>query len=419
VTDERVREWDTPLYRMAVAQFRRAAELLDLDEELRRRLLEPRRSIVVNFPVRMDDGTVETFTGYRVQHTLTMGPTKGGTRYSPQLTLGECAGLAMWMTWKCALLGLPYGGAKGGVRCDPRLLSTPEVERLTRRYAAELTPVIGPERDIPAPDIATGEREMGWMMDTYSQQVGHTVRAVVTGKPPSLGGLDARRPATGMGVVYTIEAILDQPLDGVRFVVQGLGDVGAKIAAELHARGGSVVGVADADGGVVQADGIDVPSMLAWVREHGSLRSCPLGTPIASQTVLLTPCDVLIPAAVETQVTAKNANSVACSVIVEAANGPTTEKADRILAARGIRVVPDILANAGGVAVSYFEWAQAMQYSVWGSDDVSNRLRQIMRGAVDRVQAAAADGQLDLRTAALNLAVERVATAARSRAVYP
>jgi glutamate dehydrogenase (NAD(P)+) len=413
-------EWDTALYRMAAEQFQRTADVLELDDEVRIRLLEPRRSLVVNFPVRMDDGSVASYTGYRVQHTLTMGPTKGGTRYSPDLSLGECAGLAMWMTWKCALLGLPYGGAKGGVRCDPRRLSDAEIERLTRRYAAELVPIIGPQRDIPAPDIATSEREMGWIMDTYSQQVGQTVPGVVTGKPAHLGGLPARRLATGLGVVYTIEAMLDdRPLEGMRFAVQGLGNVGATIAAELHARGGRIVAVSDVDEGRADPRGLDIPSLLAWHARTGTLIGCPHGTPIHSTDVLLSSCDVLIPAAIEAQITATNAGNVACNLIVEAANGPTTREADRILTQRGITVVPDILANAGGVSASYFEWAHAMQYVPVDDSDVNDRLRAMIRAAVTRVTTTASQRSLELRTAALAVAIERVADAARSRAVYP
>lgn len=270
-------EWRNELHRVAVEQFERAAKVVGLEQEIRARLVEPRRSLTVNFPVRRDDGTVETFTGYRVQHTLTMGPTKGGVRYAPGVSLGECAALAMWMTFKCALLGLPFGGAKGGVRCDPNRLSAGEKERVTRCYAAEILSMIGPDRDILAPDLATGEREMTWMMDTYSQQVGHCVPEVVTGKPTVLGGCEGRASATGLGAVFVTEralAMLGRSIAGQRFVIQGFGDVGSAVSRELALRGGRVIGVSDVSGGVVDTEGLDIPALVAWRREHGFLRGC-------------------------------------------------------------------------------------------------------------------------------------------------
>ena len=416
-------EWHTPLYRMAVEQFERAAATLDLDDEFRTRLLDPRRTLVVTFPVRMDDGSVRSFTGYRVQHTLTMGPTKGGMRYAPDVTMGECAALAMWMTWKCALLELPYGGAKGGVRCTPWELSDGELERLTRRYAAELIPVIGPDRDIPAPDMATGEREMAWFMDTYSQQVGFTAPSIVTGKPPVLGGTAARRPATGLGVVYVLEeavaALQRTAVDGLRVAVQGFGNVGEVVVTELAARGALIVGVSDHTGGVTAAGGLPVPEILAWHRERGSLADCPHGEPVGAREVLEVECDVLVPAATEEQITVANAAALRCAMVVEAANGPTTAEAERVLAERGITVIPDILANAGGVTVSYFEWLQGIQKSVMSAGDIQRRLNSLMRGAFARVHTAVVDRDLDWRTAAMVVAVERVAQAADSRGVYP
>src|SRR3954449_437895 len=276
-------EWNSELYRIATAQFDKAADVLDLDQEFRARLRAPRRTLTVNFPVRMDDGTVANFTGYRVQHTLTMGPTKGGIRYAPGVSEGECAALAAWMTWKCALLGLPYGGAKGGVRCDPHELSAAEIERITRRYASELIPIIGPDRDIPAPDMGTGEREMAWFYDTYSQMMGHAVPEVVTGKPPVLGGTEARKAATGLGVVYVAEAgaeRLGRPLRDQRVVVQGFGNVGATAALELDAIGARVVAVSDHTGGIVAEKGLDVGAVARWVDEHRFLDGCPLGAPV-------------------------------------------------------------------------------------------------------------------------------------------
>ena len=416
-------EWHTPLYRMAVEQFSRAGDTLELDPEFRTRLLDPRRTLVVTFPVRMDDGTVRSFTGYRVQHTLTMGPTKGGMRFAPDVTMGECAALAMWMTWKCALLQLPYGGAKGGVRCAPWRLSDGELERMTRRFAAELIPVIGPDRDIPAPDIATGEREMAWFMDTYSQQVGFTAPSVVTGKPPVLGGTEARRPATGLGVVYVLEeavaALKRSSIDGLRVAVQGFGNVGSTVVAEVAARGARVVGVSDHTGGVAAPKGLPVADVLAWHRDHGSLEGCPHGRPIGAAEVLELECDVLVPAATEEQITRVNAPALRCEMVVEAANGPTTAEAERILGERGITVVPDILANAGGVTVSYFEWLQGIQKSVMSAGDIQRRLGSLMRDAFGRVHTRAVERELDWRTAAMCVAVERVAQAADSRGVYP
>ncbi len=415
-------EWNSELYVGAATQFERAADALDLDPEFRTRLLTPRRSLTVNFPVRMDDDSVRSFTGYRVQHTLTMGPTKGGIRFAADVSLGECAGLAMWMTWKCALLGLPYGGAKGGVRCSPNELSARERERITRRYAAELIPVIGPERDIPAPDMATGEEEMAWFMDTYSQQVGHSVPEIVTGKPPVLGGTPVRREATGLGVVYVIEAALarrQMPLAGRTVVIQGFGNVGATVAVELHRRGAVVVGVSDHTGWCAAREGLDIAAIVEWVAAHHFLEGCPHGDPVGSAEVLELPCDIVVPAALERQITDENAPRLQCRMVVEAANGPTTPQAEAVLQHRGIEVVPDVLANAGGVTVSYFEWVQDVQRYLWNDDDMRARLRQLLRAAFARVSAGAQRHGTDLRTAVLIEAVDRVATAARVRGIYP
>ena len=415
-------EWSSELYRIATAQFDKAADILDLEQEARARLREPRRCLTVNFPVRMDDGSVCNFTGYRVQHTLTMGPTKGGIRFAPGVSEGECAALAAWMTWKCSLLGLPYGGAKGGVRCDPNHLSVDEIERITRRYASELIPIIGPDRDIPAPDMGTGEREMAWFYDTYSQMMGHAVPEIVTGKPPVLGGTEARKAATGLGVVYVAEAVaerLGHPLREQRVAVQGFGNVGGTAAAELHAIGAKVVAVSDYMGGIRADDGLDIPAVAKWVAEHRTLEGCPLGDPVGRAEVLEVPCDTLIPAALERQITEANAARIQCSTIVEAANGPTTPEAEAVLAERGILIVPDVLANAGGVTVSYFEWVQDQQKYLWDIIDIQERLRRLLRAAFNRV-AETADGlDVDWRTAALSVAVERVAEAARLRAIYP
>src|SRR4051794_21476399 len=415
-------EWNSELYRIATNQFDRAAEILDLDPEFRVRLREPRRTLTVNFPVRMDDGSVRNFTGYRVQHTLTMGPTKGGIRFAPGVSEGECAALAAWMTWKCSLLGLPYGGAKGGVRCDPHELSEGEIERITRRFASELIPIIGPDRDIPAPDMGTGEREMAWFYDTYSQMMGHAVQEIVTGKPPVLGGTEARKAATGLGVIYVAEAVAERighPLREQRVAIQGFGNVGGTAAAELHAIGAKVVAVSDHTGGIQSADGLDIPAVADWVAEHHTLEGCPLGDAIGRAEVLEVPCDTLIPAALERQITDENAERIHCRTIVEAANGPTTPEAEAILAERGILIVPDVLANAGGVTVSYFEWVQDQQKYLWDIIEIQERLRRLLRGAFARVMETAEQHDVDWRTAALSVAVKRVAEAARWRAIYP
>jgi len=416
------REWGAELFRIASDQFARAANMLELDPEFVARLSNPRRSLVVNFPVRMDSGEVRSMTGYRVQHTLTMGPTKGGFRYGPDVSLGECAALAMWMTWKCALLGLPYGGAKGGVRCIPSDHSVGELERLTRRYAAELIPIIGPEKDIPAPDMGTGEREMAWFMDTYSQQVGHSVPGVVTGKPVVVGGTVGRREATGLGVVYVLEAVCDRiglALRESRVAVQGFGNVGGVAARELHAIGATVVAVSDRFGGLHSQDGLDVGAVSDWAAEHGSLAGYPGAKHVGPADVLEVPCEVLVPAALERQITDENAGRLQCQLVIEGANGPTTPEAEIVLRDRGILVVPDILANAGGVTVSYFEWVQDQQRYSWDELDVQERLRRQLRAAFGRVVDAADRHVCDWRMAALSVAIERVSEAARLRGIYP
>jgi glutamate dehydrogenase (NAD(P)+) len=415
-------EWRSELYRVALSQFHRSADLLDLDPGIRVRLLEPRRALIVNFPVRRDDGSVEEFTGYRVQHTLVMGPMKGGFRYSPAVSLGECAALAMWMTLKCSLFGLPFGGAKGGVRCDPNRLSVGELERITRRYASELFPVIGPDSDIGAPDMATGEREMAWFMDTYSQQVGHPVPEIVTGKPLVLGGTEGRDEATGLGAVFCIEDVLrgrGEKVEGQSVVVQGFGKVGAVVARELALRGAKVVGLSDVTGGIHDPDGLDVEAALAFADEHRFLRGCGAGAPVDRAEVMELPCDVLVPAALERQITADNAERLDCRIVFEAANGPTTPEADEILARRGIDVIPDVLVNGGGVTVSYFEWVQDQQKYSWAGEEVVVRLRLHMEQALARVVEARKRFDTDWRSAAQAVAIERVGEATELRAIYP
>ncbi|MDX6651836.1 MAG: glutamate dehydrogenase [Solirubrobacterales bacterium] len=415
-------EWRSELWRIAVAQFERAAGLLSLEPDIQARMLEPRRAMIVNFPVRRDSGEVEMFTGYRVQHTLTLGPTKGGVRYAPGVSLGECAALAMWMTFKCALVGLPFGGAKGGVRCDPNRLSVTELERLTRRYASEMFPIIGPDRDIPAPDMATGEREMSWFMDTYSQQVGHPSPGIVTGKPVVLGGTAGRQAATGLGAIFCLELAtqrLGWELSGLRVAIQGFGNVGGVIAHELAARGASIVGVADVSGGVVNQEGLAVDDLTQWVAENRFLRGFPGGDAITRLGVLEVPCDVLVAAALEHQITEENAGRLDCKLVLEVANGPTTPEAETILLERRIPIIPDILAGAGGVTVSYFEWVQDQQNYFWDADEVAQRLKLHLSQAVERVVEASERLGVEWRAAAQAVAIERVAEATRARAIYP
>jgi glutamate dehydrogenase (NAD(P)+) len=415
-------EWRSSLWSVAVEQFNRAADLLELDTDVRTRLLEPRRSLVVNFPFRRDDGEVQTLTGYRVQHTLTMGPTKGGIRYAPGVSLGECAALAMWMTIKCALLGLPFGGAKGGVRCDPNRLSQGELERVTRRYASEIFPIIGPDRDIPAPDMATGEQEMAWFMDTYSQQAGHGVPESVTGKPVVLGGTAGRQAATGLGLVFCLEALfarLGWMIEGQRVAIQGYGNVGAVAARELSKRGASIVALGDVTGGVAAPAGLDLDAVDAWVSEHRFLRGFPGADPVSRAALFEAPCDILIPAALEGPITGDNASRLKCRIVAEAANGPTTPEADSILAERGILVLPDVIGNAGGVTVSYLEWVQDQQKYFWRADEIAVRMRRQLEDGLERMLDAATERGIDWRTAAQLVAIERFAEAAYLRALYP
>ncbi len=406
----------------AVAQFDAAADLLNLDPELRAILRIPKRELTVNFPVRMDDGSVQVFTGYRVQHNINRGPAKGGIRYDANVSIDEVRALAMWMTWKCSVVNIPFGGAKGGVIVDPRKLSRAELERLTRRYATEIASIIGPESDIPAPDVNTNPQIMAWIMDTYSMHKGYSVPAVVTGKPLSIGGSEGRMEATGRGVsVVTREAchVLGIPLEGARVVVQGFGNVGSVTARLLHAAGCKVVALADVFGGVYDEHGIDVPFALRYVEEHGQLRDLPNTQAISGAAILELPCDILIPAALEGQITYANAQRIQTKLVVEAANGPTTTEADAILRARGIPVIPDILANAGGVTVSYFEWVQDLQHFFWTEDEINARLESIMVRSFNAIQAKRDELDCDYRMGAYLLAVARVAEATQVRGIYP
>ncbi|OGB92339.1 MAG: glutamate dehydrogenase [candidate division NC10 bacterium RIFCSPLOWO2_12_FULL_66_18] len=398
------------------------AERLGLEPQIHQHLRHPKRSLIVSVPILTDPGELEIFTGYRVQHSMTLGPSKGGIRYHPDVDLDEVTALAMLMTWKCALMSLPFGGAKGGVRCDPLKLSPRELERLTRRYASEIFLCIGPDRDIPAPDMGTNEQIMAWIMDTYSMQRGATVPGVVTSKPVLLGGSLGRVEATGRGVAFaTAEAMahLGLPLAGARVVVQGFGNVGSVAADLLSEMGCRVVAVSDVHGGIYNPDGLDIRALLALVRAGKAVREYPEGEAITNEELLELPCEILVPAALGGQFTAANAPAVQARLIVEGANGPTTGEADRVLQERGVFIVPDILANAGGVIVSYFEWVQDLQFFFWKEDEVNSRLRDILIRAFHRTLGVARREGVDLRTAAMMEAVSRVARATKLRGIYP
>src|SRR4051812_3929427 len=407
---------------MAVTQLRQALPHTDVSEGIASRLAVPERAIMVSVPVRMDDGSPRVFPAYRVQHSSVLGPTKGGIRYDAGVDLGECAALAMWMTWKCALLRLPYGGAKGGVRCTPRELSQGELARITRRFTAELAPFIGPQLDIPAPDMATNEQTMAWMMDTYSMQRGFAVPEIVTGKPISIGGAVFPHEATRGGVVVITERAGGPPrrrLAEQRCVVQGFGNVGSVAAMDLAARGVPVIGVSDVSGGVVDNDGLDLPAVRAWADEHGSLADYPDARHVSNAELLETPCDILVLAAREDQLTEENAGRIDTRLVVEGANGPTSIGADAILAARGIPVLPDVLTNAGGVTVSYFEWVQDLGRLFWDRDEIRSRLADKMSDAFDRVWRLSEERAITLRGAALVAGINEVAAALDARGIFP
>jgi glutamate dehydrogenase (NAD(P)+) len=424
---ERIRarsaEWASPAFRLAHQQFLKAAQIMGLDDNLRQRLVFPARSQIVSLPFRRDRyDVVETVFGYRVQHILTMGPTKGGVRYHPGVDLGEVSALAMWMTWKCGLMRLPFGGAKGGIRIDPAELSRSELQRLTRRYTVEIVDMIGPDRDIPAPDMGTDEQVMAWMMDTYSQQRGHAVPAVVTGKPIALGGSPGRREATGRGLVYLIEEAarkMGMSLDGATVAIQGFGNVGANAAHFIQNLGARIVAVSDVSTALYNPDGLDLDDLSHHTELHRVLRGYPRAERIANEDLLELPCDILIPAALENQITAENAERLQCRMLAEGANGPTSLEADQILGERDIFVLPDILGNAGGVIVSYFEWLQGLQNWMWTLDEVNQRLAQVLVNAFGRAFARAEREQVDLRTAALIEGIERVTQAMLSRGLFP
>ncbi|MCL4543594.1 MAG: Glu/Leu/Phe/Val dehydrogenase [Chloroflexi bacterium] len=409
-------------YDIAVQQFNAVAERLGLDDGVAAILRQPHREFIVHFPVKMDDGSVQTFTGYRVQHNTVRGPAKGGIRYAPNVTLDEVRALAMWMTWKCAVVGIPFGGAKGGVACDPHILSLQELEHLTRRYTSEISLIIGPEIDIPAPDMNTNPQVMAWIMDTYSMQKGYSVPACVTGKPVSIGGSEGRLEATGHGIMAVARKACSHvglDLARARVAVQGFGNVGSVAARSLQEAGARVVAVSDMDGAIYNEHGLDINAVTAAVGERGSVVIYRGADRIANETLLTAPCDILIPAAVENQINATNAHAIQARIIVEGANGPTTPAADAILFDRGIFVVPDILANAGGVTVSYFEWVQDLQSFFWSESEINARLYNILDRAFDTVLKVSLQERVDMRTAAYMEAVTKVAEGYRLRGIYP
>jgi glutamate dehydrogenase (NAD(P)+) len=409
-------------WEVAQRQFDLAAERLDLDAGMRLVLREPRREFTVHFPVHMDDGTVQVFTGYRVQHNLGRGPAKGGIRYHQDVSLDEVKALAMWMTWKCAVVGIPYGGGKGGVIVDPKKLSQKELEALTRRFFTEIEVLVGPEKDIPAPDVNTNAQIMAWMMDTYSMHAGYTVPGVVTGKPISLGGSEGRNEATARGTIFCIiEAArhLGIELPKARVAIQGFGNAGSIAARLISEQGSRVVAVSDSTGGIHDPSGLDIAKVIAWKGEHGTVQGFPGATDVSNAEVLEVDCDILIPAALENQITAANAGNIKARLIAEAANGPTTPEADEILWKNSKFMIPDILCNAGGVTVSYFEWVQDLNRDHWSEQVVNEKLREIMVKAFSETLAVARREQCYMRTAAYLLAVKRVADAMEQRGLYP
>ncbi|HEV2655266.1 MAG TPA: Glu/Leu/Phe/Val dehydrogenase [Ktedonobacteraceae bacterium] len=409
-------------YHMAVQQFDLAAEKLGLSEDMREILRQPKRELIVHFPVRLDNGRIQTFTGYRVQHNVNRGPAKGGIRYSPDVSLDEVKALAMWMTWKCAVVGIPYGGAKGGVLCDPKHMTPAELERMTRRYATEISIVIGPHSDIPAPDVNTNPQVMAWIMDTYSMHEGFSIPAVVTGKPLSIGGSEGRNDATATGVLFVTKRAakrIGMPLKGARVSIQGYGNAGSVAARLFHNEGCKVVAVSDTRGGIYNEAGLDVAAVLRHKQETGTVTRFPHAQTLSVADVLEVPCDILIPAATQGVITVANAERVQARIIVEAANGPTTPDADRILFKRDRLVIPDILANAGGVTVSYFEWVQDLQSFFWDVEEITEKLEVLMNRAYDAVAAHADRYHCDMRLAANMLAISRVAEATQVRGIYP
>jgi glutamate dehydrogenase (NAD(P)+) len=417
VDEETTNAWD-----VARRQLDDAAARMDLEAGVHEVLRHPRRALEVSVPTRLDDGSIKVFKGYRVHHNTSRGPSKGGIRYHPDVSIDEVKALAMWMTWKCAVVNIPYGGAKGGVICEPKAMSIRELEGMTRRYAAEIIPLIGPERDIPAPDMGTNEQVMAWIMDTYSTREGFSVPGVVTGKPLAIGGSKGRIQATARGVMYITLATLKhlgQPVEDARVVVQGFGNVGANTVTLLHEQGCRIVGVSDVNGGVYNPEGLTPQGLAAHQKVTGTIVGYEGGELVTNAELLQLECDVLIPAALEGQLTHHIADGVKAKVIVEAANGPTTPEADAIFEDRGIPVVPDILANSGGVTVSYFEWVQGLQSFFWSEDEVNDRLRTMMEQAYVDVLGVSDEKKVNMRLGATMLGVGRVAEAHKLRGLYP
>ena len=410
-------------YKVAISQVQKVGEMLGLEQGMIDLMVRPKREFTVNFPVRMDNGTIRVFTGFRVQHNFARGPCKGGIRYHPAVSLNEVRALAMWMTWKCATVGLPYGGAKGGVICNPKEMSIGELERMTRRYASEIAPIIGPHIDIPAPDMYTDAQVMAWIMDTYSMNVGYSVPGVVTGKPISLGGSEGREEATSRGLTYCVREAMEVEgvsREGATVAVQGFGNVGWNSARLLKDELGlKVVALSDSSGGIFDPAGLDPLSVYDYKRRTGSVLGYPGAMGISNEELLGLECTVLVPAALENVITASNADRVKARIVAEGANGPTTPEADRVLYEKGITLIPDILCNAGGVTVSYFEWVQDLQFLFWPKAEIKNRLDQIMTYAFARVYATAGAKEVDMRTAAYLLAVSEVVQATKLRGIYP
>lgn len=415
--------YDSDVFRMACRQFDQAADAINLPEKIRDRTKYPRRCLAVALPIQRDDGSVTVFEGYRVQHNLSTGPAKGGIRFHQSVTLGEVAALAMWMSWKCSLAGLPYGGAKGGVAIDPHLLSPSELERLARRYMQEMVNFLGPHIDVAAPDVGTNEQIMGWMMDTYSNHIGHHEPAIVTGKPLALGGSQGRREATGLGVAYLVKKYLEDlnlPVHEATVAIQGFGNVGSETALALSGYGAKIVAISDYTGGIFNAKGIDVRKAVTYLRSQRTLQEFDGGEAITNETLLELQCTVLIPAALERVITEQNAPKLRCRVLAEAANGPTTNEADKILERRDeIEVIPDVLCNAGGVIVSYFEWLQNLQNFYWDRDEVIAKLCTVLDRAKDSVEYQRRKFKFSRRLAALTLGIQRVAEAKQSRGLFP
>jgi len=409
-------------YDVAMENFDSAANALDLDNDTREMIKFPERVLTVTVPVRMDDGHIRRFEAFRVQHSTARGPAKGGIRFHPQVTLDEVKALATWMTWKCAVVNIPFGGGKGGITCDPKHMSQGELERMTRRYTSAILPLIGPDQDIPAPDVYTNSQTMAWIMDTYSMTKGFTIPGVVTGKPISLGGSLGRNEATGRGCFYTIQCAcehLDIPLKGATVVVQGFGNAGSIAAQLLHGAGARVIAVSDSTGCIYNRDGLDIPELMHMKAIAGHVYGFPGSEPIEPAALLALKCDILVPAALENVVNGENAGTVGARIIAEAANGPLTPAADRILEAKGVFIIPDILCNAGGVTVSYFEWVQDEQHLFWEAQDVYDRLEKVMKTSFKDVLKIHIDRAVPMRIAANMLGIGRVAEAVHLRGIYP